>query len=133
MIEVCAWYYGCTEKDLTGQRKHWPLVEYRQVAMYLCRTETSASFPTIGRAFNRHHSTVIHGFTRIERCRRPNVERDIARLNALLAANEALHQQRMEFVLSNLEPSESAEMMMARRSRDGGRATDLTERNHPKL
>ena len=34
---------------------------WRQLAMYLCRHATRASYPAIGRAFgNKDHSTVIH-------------------------------------------------------------------------
>lgn len=33
----------------------------RQLAMYLCREVTHASFPTIGKFFGRDHSTVVHG------------------------------------------------------------------------
>jgi len=45
----------------------------RQVAMYLCKTLTKHSYPEIGRAFGgKHHTTVIHSFTKIESL----VERD---------------------------------------------------------
>jgi len=39
----------------------------RQVAMYLCRKMTDASFPVIGEAFGRDHSTVIHAHNLILR------------------------------------------------------------------
>ena len=32
----------------------------RQIAMYLCRTITEQSLPTIGNAFGRNHATVLH-------------------------------------------------------------------------
>ena len=39
----------------------------RQIAMYLCKRLTKHSYPEIGRAFGgKHHSTVIHSFTKIE-------------------------------------------------------------------
>ena len=39
----------------------------RQVAMYLCKSLTSASLPEIGRSFGgKHHSTVIHSIPKIE-------------------------------------------------------------------
>jgi len=39
----------------------------RQVAMYLCKRLTKHSYPEIGRAFGgKHHTTVIHSFTKIE-------------------------------------------------------------------
>jgi len=39
----------------------------RQVAMYLCRKMTDSSFPAIGEAFGRDHSTVIHAHNLIAR------------------------------------------------------------------
>ncbi len=42
----------------------------RQVAMYLCKRLTKHSYPEIGRAFGgKHHTTVIHSFTKIESLR----------------------------------------------------------------
>src|SRR5436190_13989691 len=39
----------------------------RQIAMYLCKRMTKHSYPEIGRAFGgKHHTTVIHSFTKIE-------------------------------------------------------------------
>jgi hypothetical protein len=44
------------------------LVFCRQVAMYLCRKLTGASYPILGEHFgHRHHSTVIHAIDLIER------------------------------------------------------------------
>ena len=41
----------------------------RQIAYYLCRTITGSSFPTIGGALRRDHSSIIHGFNLIHsRC-----------------------------------------------------------------
>jgi chromosomal replication initiator protein len=39
----------------------------RLVAMYLCRKLTDSSFPCIGEAFGRDHSTVIHAYNLIAR------------------------------------------------------------------
>ena len=46
--------------DLRSHRRSQPLVWARQEAMYRCRTETSKSYPQIGRFFRRDHTTVIH-------------------------------------------------------------------------
>jgi chromosomal replication initiator protein len=38
----------------------------RQIAMYLCKTLTKASFPEIGREFGgKHHTTVLHSVNKI--------------------------------------------------------------------
>lgn len=43
----------------------------RQIAYYLCRTITGSSFPAIGEALGRDHTSVIHGFNLIHsRCQR---------------------------------------------------------------
>ena len=61
----------------------------RQVAMYLCRTETDLSLPKIGKLFgNRHYSTVIHAVEKIEEALKyddelkENIETIKAKLNA---------------------------------------------------
>ena len=40
----------------------------RQIAMYLCKTLTTRSYPDIGRRFgNRDHTTVLHAVRQIEK------------------------------------------------------------------
>ena len=47
----------------------------RQIAMYLCKSLTSASLPEIGRSFGgKHHSTVIHSIRKIEDLRKTRRE-----------------------------------------------------------
>jgi chromosomal replication initiator protein len=46
----------------------------RQLAMFICRSLTSVSYPQIAEAFNRDHSTTLYGYNSI-RCR---VARDSA-------------------------------------------------------
>lgn len=56
--------------DLKSPRRTKGLALTRQVAMYLCRKLTDASFPSIGEKFgNRDHSTVFHAVQVIERRR----------------------------------------------------------------
>jgi chromosomal replication initiator protein len=61
----CARYYHLTLEDLRSDRRHKQLAHARQVAMYLSRELTAASFPEIARRFNRDHSTVITGCRKI--------------------------------------------------------------------
>lgn len=59
-------YYNIKVSDLKSQRKLKTIAVPRQVAMYLCRTLTEASFPQIGREFgNKDHSTVIYAVKKI--------------------------------------------------------------------
>jgi len=53
--------------DLRNHSRRWDVARPRQVAMYLCRQLTNASYPKIGRHFGgRHHTTIIHGERRIK-------------------------------------------------------------------
>ncbi len=59
-------HYGVRIGDLLSQKRTRNISGPRQVAMYLARKLTPASFPAIGERFgNRDHSTVIHAFTTI--------------------------------------------------------------------
>lgn len=53
---------------LLGRRRTQRIAMARQLAMYLCRSLTSASYPLIAQALNRDHSTAIWGAESI-RCR----------------------------------------------------------------
>jgi chromosomal replication initiator protein len=64
--KVVAKYYKVSESDLKGPRRQKQLVRARQVAMYLARTLTQASFPAIGEQLNRDHSTVMSACEKIE-------------------------------------------------------------------
>ena len=53
--------------QIVGGSRRRPLVDARQIAMYVTRNMTDLSYPEIGRAFgNRDHTTVIHAVRKIE-------------------------------------------------------------------
>lgn len=57
---VCE-YFHVRSTDLRSKKRTRTIAVPRQVAMYLCRRLTDASFPSIGDRFGgRDHSTVIH-------------------------------------------------------------------------
>lgn len=58
--EVCR-RYKVGILDLLGPSRLPILTAARFEAYWRCRQETPYSYPQIGRAFNRHHSTVLHG------------------------------------------------------------------------
>ena len=58
---VVAEYHDIRFADMTSKRRPQSIAYPRQIAMYLCRTLTSHSFPEIGNAFDRNHATVLHG------------------------------------------------------------------------
>jgi len=61
-----ATYYN-VRLDWMCSTRRWPAVARpRMVAMYLCRRLLAMSYPDIGRAFERDHSTVIHAVKTID-------------------------------------------------------------------
>jgi len=60
-------YYRLKMVDLKSRNNSKSVAMPRQVAMYLCKTLTSASLPEIGKSFGgKHHSTVIHSIRKVE-------------------------------------------------------------------
>jgi chromosomal replication initiator protein len=66
--KVVASYFNIKVSDIKSSKKLKIFAYPRQIAMYLARTLTSASFPEIGNKFGgKDHSTVIHAFRQIEK------------------------------------------------------------------
>lgn len=60
-------YYGVELNDLLSKKRNKQIVVPRQVAMYLCRKLTDASYPQIGDQFGgKDHTTVIHANEKLE-------------------------------------------------------------------
>jgi chromosomal replication initiator protein len=60
-------YYQLKVAELKSRNNSKSVAMPRQIAMYLCKSLTSASLPEIGRSFGgKHHSTVIHSIRKIE-------------------------------------------------------------------
>ena len=73
-------YYKLKINDLKSRNNSKSIAKPRQVAMYLCKSLTSASLPEIGKSFGgKHHSTVIHSIRKVEELR----QRDAA-FNSLI-------------------------------------------------
>ena len=60
-------YYDIRLGDMTSKQRPQSIAFPRQVAMYLCRTLTQQSLPTIGNAFGRNHATVLHACRLVSR------------------------------------------------------------------
>ena len=58
--------YGVPVEDIVGKRKTGDVVTARQVAMYLLRDMTELSYESVGKAFNRDHSTVVSSYAKIK-------------------------------------------------------------------
>ncbi len=67
ILEATADLFAFSVEQITGGSRRRPLVDARQIAMYVTRNMTDLSYPEIGRAFgNRDHTTVIHAVRKIE-------------------------------------------------------------------
>lgn len=58
-------YFDIRLADMTSAHRSQSVALPRQVAMYLCRTLTTSSFPEIGTAFGKTHATVLHACRRV--------------------------------------------------------------------
>lgn len=63
--EVVAEHYRVTIHDLRGLSRVQYLVRARHMAMTLAYCATLHSWPEIGRAFGRHHTSAMHARERI--------------------------------------------------------------------
>ena len=65
--EDVAKYYKISVADLKGRRRVKAIVIPRQIAMYLARELTEASFPKLGAEFGgKDHTTVLHAHEKIK-------------------------------------------------------------------
>ena len=66
IISVAAEYFDVTPEEICSPSRSRPLVNARQMAMYLCRELTDLSLPKIGERFGgRDHSTVIFAVNKV--------------------------------------------------------------------
>ena len=65
--KIVAEYFQISVEDIRSKKRSSNISFPRQIAMYLCRTMTSESFPKIGTEFGgKDHSTVMHSVEKIE-------------------------------------------------------------------
>ncbi|MEI6128416.1 MAG: chromosomal replication initiator protein DnaA, partial [Pseudomonadota bacterium] len=66
--KTVAEYFDLKTTDLKSEKRHKNLVNARQIAIWLCRDMTKASYPDIGLKFGgKDHSTIIHSFKKIDK------------------------------------------------------------------
>jgi len=67
IARVVATHYQMTVEEIKSKNNSRAVAVPRQIAMYLCKRLTKASFPEIGREFGgKHHTTVMHSVDKIE-------------------------------------------------------------------
>ena len=86
IIKTTAQHFDIKVTDLRSNKRARAISLPRQVAMFLCRKHTSASYPEIGRALGgRDHTTAINAFKRIsDRADEPELRRHIEQLEQAL-------------------------------------------------
>lgn len=66
IIAVTSKVYGVSVHDVLSRVNKREVAEARQMAMYICLKQTSASLTKIGSAFDRSHASVIHAVRKID-------------------------------------------------------------------
>ena len=87
VVKAVSKYYSVPDDKMAGKGRSRSVAYPRQVAMFLCRTETDASFPQIGQSLgNRDHTTIMHGYEKIASRvdADSNLRRDILEIKAAL-------------------------------------------------
>lgn len=68
VIEAIAQYFNISTKELIEKGRKKEIAYARHIAMYLMRSELSASYPSIGTLFGgRDHTTALHAFEKISK------------------------------------------------------------------
>ena len=83
-------YYKVSHGELLGSQRPRHISLARQVGMYLSRVLTQASYPEIGKAFKKDHSSVVHAYKNIENRRQKNRDfaAEIDRISDMITASE---------------------------------------------
>ena len=64
--EIVANFFNVDKKDLKGENRVKTIAHPRQIAMYLCKEVAEMSYPQIGLAFGKDHSTAMHAYNKIQ-------------------------------------------------------------------
>ena len=78
--------YGLTVNELLADDRTYPLVEWRQIAMYLCRQHTALSYKDLGVLFRRDHTTVIHGVQTIAASHLARLKTEVQQIDEMITA-----------------------------------------------
>ena len=88
ITKTVAQYFHIEESSLYDSNRRREIVQARQVAMYLMRTDYNISYPLIGRKLGgKDHTTVMHSCERVEKELKDNplLAQDIGHIRSMLA------------------------------------------------
>ena len=72
IIDCCSKYYQLKKDDILGKRKTKDIAKARQICMYFMREILGYSQLKIGKFFDKHHTTIMHGINEVEKEMRDN-------------------------------------------------------------
>jgi len=86
ILKATAQHFDLKISELKSSKRARAISLPRQIAMFLCRKHTNASYPEIGRALGgRDHTTAINAFRRIEaRAQEPEIHRHLEEIEHAL-------------------------------------------------
>ena len=67
IVAAAANEFGVTQEDILSPRKSLSIANARAVLFYIMRHRLGMSYPKIGQAFNRHHTTALLAIRRVGR------------------------------------------------------------------
>ncbi len=67
LLKVVCKRFDCTKTEILSHRKNAAIAYKRHVLYYLAHKYTDASLPKIGKFMNRDHTSIIHGYKKVER------------------------------------------------------------------
>lgn len=66
IIDVVAEFYNVSADEIKGANRAQKIANARQVAIYLSREIVQESFPVIGEAFSKKHTTIIYSYEKVK-------------------------------------------------------------------
>ncbi|MBQ7298720.1 MAG: chromosomal replication initiator protein DnaA [Clostridia bacterium] len=66
ILNAVARKYGVTIEDIRGKRRTREIAQARHVSIYIMRNVTDLSLPSLGRVFNRDHTTILSSVETIQ-------------------------------------------------------------------
>ena len=66
IIDIVASYYNVSVDEMKSPNREAAIAKARSVAVYLMKEMMEESYPSIGKCFNRKHTTIMHSYDKIK-------------------------------------------------------------------
>jgi chromosomal replication initiation ATPase DnaA len=104
LLKLTSEVTGVSEGEILSRKRERHISDARFIAMYVMRKQ-GMSITSIGKAVNRHHTTVLHGLSIIEGhmqsnlfCQSRDVQTKVTRIETL---SEEIQRQSMDKLITN--------------------------------